>query len=234
MGVHTEIFEIDVATAAATQLTDGEHAVRGWRYVPSGDRHLVQLDQPDRAGDLWIMDAQAGAIPTRVTDVFGYLARDFELPRQERIQWTGADGVTVEGLVFYPLDYEPGRRYPLCVQTHGGPAASDKFGFQSWSNYVPVLASLGYVVFKPNYRGSTGYGDPFLRDMVGSYFRQSHLDVMTGVDHLIAQGLVDPDRMVKMGWSGGGHMTNKIITFTDRFKAASSGADVAGFASRRG
>ena len=67
--------------------------------------------------------------------------------------------------------------------------------------------------------------------MVGSYFHHSHLDVMTGVDHLIDLGLVDPDRMVKMGWSGGGHMTNKIITFTDRFKAASSGAGVANWVS---
>ena len=231
MGVHTELFEIDVTTMAVTQLTDGEHAVRSWHYVSSVDQHLIQIDQPNRAGDLWIMDAEIGTVPTRITDVFGYLARDFKVPRQERIQWTGSDGIVVEGLVFYPIDYEPGRRYPLCVQTHGGPAASDKFGFQNWLNYVPVLASLGYVVFKPNYRGSTGYGDPFLRDMVGSYFSQSHLDVMTGVDHLIAQGLVDPDRMVKMGWSGGGHMTNKVITFTDRFKAASSGAGAANWVS---
>jgi dipeptidyl aminopeptidase/acylaminoacyl peptidase len=87
-----------------------------------------------------------------------------------------------------------------------------------------VLASHGYIVLQPNYRGSTGYGDDFLRDMVGGYFRQSHLDVMAGVDYLIDQGIADPDRLVKMGWSAGGHMTNKIITFTNRFKAASSGA----------
>ena len=60
--------------------------------------------------------------------------------------------------------------------------------------------------------------------MVNHYFKNAHLDVMAGVDHLIKEGIVDPDRMVKMGWSAGGHMTNKIITFTDRFKAASSGA----------
>ena len=118
------------------------------------------------------------------------------------------------------------------VQTHGGPASSDQFGgLFSSSNYIPVLASLGYFVFKPNYRGSTGYGDDFLRNMVGSYFDQAHLDVMAGVDHLIGQGLVDEDRMVKMGWSAGGHMTNKIITHTDRFKAASSGAGAANWIS---
>ena len=230
-GVRSELFRLDLATGTASQLTTGDHAVRAWRYAPSTDRHVVQIDTPSRAGDFWLLEAGAGATPRRVTDVFGDLARDYVLPRQERIEWAGADGVMVEGLLFYPLDYEPGRRYPLCVQTHGGPAASDKFGFQRPSDYVPVLAALGYVVFKPNYRGSTGYGDPFLRDMVGGYFRQSHLDVMTGVDHLIDQGLVDPDRMVKMGWSGGGHMTNKIITFTDRFKAASSGAGAANWVS---
>jgi dipeptidyl aminopeptidase/acylaminoacyl peptidase len=86
-------------------------------------------------------------------------------------------------------------------------------------------------VLQPNYRGSTGYGDPFLRDMVGHYFVNAHLDVMTGVDALIARGLVDGERMAKMGWSGGGHMTNKIITFTDRFKAAASGAGAANWTS---
>ncbi|MBE3097944.1 MAG: S9 family peptidase [Planctomycetes bacterium] len=78
--------------------------------------------------------------------------------------------------------------------------------------------------FKPNYRGSTGYGNAFLRDMVLHYFKNAHLDVMAGVDYLIKIGVADPDRLVKMGWSAGGHMTNKIITFTTRFKAASSGA----------
>ncbi len=63
--------------------------------------------------------------------------------------------------------------------------------------------------------------------MGGHYFNQAHLDVMTGVDHLIDLGIADPDRMIKMGWSGGGHMTNKIITYTNRFKAASSGAGAA-------
>lgn len=231
MGVHAELFAIDVATGATRQLTDGEHAVRGWSFVPSADRHVFQLNEPGRAGDVWTLATTSSPSPSRVTDAFGYLATEFTLPRQERIEWRGADGVTVEGLLFYPLGYEPGRQYPLCVQTHGGPAASDKFGFQSWSNYVPVLTAMGYAVLKPNYRGSTGYGDPFLRDMVGSYFKNAHLDVMAGVDHLIERGIVDPDRMVKMGWSGGGHMTNKITTFTDRFKAAASGAGAANWIS---
>ena len=97
-----------------------------------------------------------------------------------------------------------------------------------------MLTARGYGVFKPNYRGSTGYGDDFLRDMVGHYFNQAHLDVMTGVDHLIGLGLVDGERMAKMGWSGGGHMTNKIITHTDRFQAAASGAGAVNWISMYG
>ena len=97
-----------------------------------------------------------------------------------------------------------------------------------------MLAARGYAVFKPNYRGSTGYGDEFLRDMVGHYFHQAHLDVMAGVDTLIERGIADGDRMAKMGWSAGGHMTNKIITHTGRFKAASSGAGAVNWISMYG
>ena len=86
-------------------------------------------------------------------------------------------------------------------------------------------------MLRPNYRGSTGYGNAFFRDMVGHYFQQTHLDVMTGVEDLIRRGIADPDRMLAMGWSAGGHLTNKLITFTDRFKAASSGAGVANWIS---
>jgi dipeptidyl aminopeptidase/acylaminoacyl peptidase len=222
-GVRSELFEVDVTSEALTQLTSGDHAVGGWSYEPSTDSHVFEIDEPTNAGDVYIMPAGGGE-PSKITSVYDYLDREFRLPRQEAIQWQGADGATVEGLLYYPLDYRAGTRYPLVVQTHGGPAASDKFGFGSWSRYVQVLADMGYFVFRPNYRGSTGYGDVVLRDMVGHYFNQAHLDVMTGVDHLIELGLVDGDRMAKMGWSGGGHMTNKIITFTDRFKAASSGA----------
>ena len=228
-GVHSQLMEIDVATRAARQLTKGEHSIQGWDFVPSARRHIFQIDEPTRYGEVWTLAAEApgnGASEggSQVTHVYDTIAAQFALAKQERIEWKGADGVTVEGLLYYPMDFRAGTRYPLVVQTHGGPAASDKFGFGSWNSYVQVLTGRGYAVLKPNYRGSTGYGNPFLRDMVGHYFNQAHLDVMAGVDHVIRMGVADPDRLGKMGWSAGGHMTNRIITFTDRFKAASSGA----------
>jgi len=228
MGVHAELFVMPASGGAPKQLTDGRHTVGGWTVA--GDRQVFTLDEPANPGDVWMLAAGA-TTPARVTHVFDYLARDFEIARQESIKWKGADGTAVEGLLFYPVGYQEGQRYPLAVQTHGGPQASDKYGFGSWEYYPQVLAAKGYAVLQPNYRGSTGYGDAFLRDMVGHYFQNSHLDVMAGADEVIRRGIADPDRMVKSGWSGGGHMTNKIITFTGRFKAAASGAGAANWVS---
>ncbi len=233
-GVRRDLFRLEVSSGRYTQLTEGDHSLYGWRYYPEVRRHVFQISERTSPGDVWMMGEGRRPRAERISHVFDYLVEEFLLPRQEAIQWTGADGVTVEGLLFYPLDYQEGHRYPLVVQTHGGPASSDLFTFGSSGDYVQKLTALGYMVLQPNYRGSTGYGDDFLRDMVGHYFQNAHLDVMTGVDYLIEQGLVDGERMAKMGWSAGGHMTNKIITFTDRFKAASSGAGASNWVSMYG
>jgi dipeptidyl aminopeptidase/acylaminoacyl peptidase len=222
LGHHEELFRLDLATLKAQELTHEGHGLVGWSYSQKNDCNSFILSTPTDPGAICMLAAGEQA-PHAVTHLTEYLARDFKLPREEIIRWQGADGAVVEGILTYPLDYEPGKRAPLVVQTHGGPASSDKLAFGSL-DYRPVLAAKGYAVLRPNYRGSTGYGNDFLRDMVGHYFHQAHLDVLAGVDYVIKLGVADPDRLVKMGWSAGGHMTNKLITFTDRFKAASSGA----------
>lgn len=233
MGLHSELFRLETDGGTPEQLTDGEHALSGWHYLPELDRHLFIEDESTNPGEIWTLGEGATA-PQRVTHLFDDLTQTFKLPKQVRIEWKGADGQMVEGLLYYPLDHQPGARHPLIVQTHGGPHASDKFGFGGWSSYVQVLTAKGYAVLKPNYRGSTGYGDEFLRDMVGHYFQNAHLDVLAGVDAVIEMGLADPDRLAAMGWSAGGHMTNKLITFTNRFKAAASGAGASNWVSMYG
>jgi dipeptidyl aminopeptidase/acylaminoacyl peptidase len=224
LGTHNELFQVDLAGRQAKQLTHEGHALLGWSYSPRCDRHCFMVSTPTNPATIYTLAAKEAA-PRQVSHLTDSVARDFQLPREEVVQWKAGDGVTIEGILTYPLDYQPGRRVPLVVQTHGGPAASDKLGFSSgWASYRPVLAAKGYAVLRPNYRGSTGYGNPFLRDMIGHYFHEAHLDVLAGVDALVERGITDPNALVKMGWSAGGHMTNKIITFTDRFKAASSGA----------
>jgi len=224
LGVHEELFVVPAGGGKPRQLTDGMHNLTALNQ--SGDRFAFTLSGSTSGGEIYTMKA-GDAAPKQVTHVFDYLAREFKLGRQEAIQWKGADGTTVEGIVTYPVDYQAGQKYPVAVMTHGGPQAADKYGIGSMSYEFQVLAGKGYVSLQPNYRGSTGYGDGFLRDMVGHYFKNAHLDVIAGVDELIRRGVADPDRMVKMGWSGGGHMTNKIITTTNRFKAAASGAGAA-------
>lgn len=222
MGSEMQLWQYQISNNKLTQLTKGKHSIGQWHYEPQSDQHILIKSTIENPGDIFKMEK--GKLQ-QLTHHFDYLKEDFHLPKQEVISWKGEDGVTVEGIIYYPHNYQSGQQYPLVVQTHGGPASSDRYGFsRSFTRYNAVLTGKGYVVLQPNYRGSTGYGDDFLRDMVGGYFRQSHLDVMAGVDYLIEQGIADPERMIKMGWSAGGHMTNKLITFTDRFKAASSGA----------
>ncbi len=233
MGVHSEIFRIDVPSGAMHQLTDGQHYITtaggGWQVVPSANTMVMQLDEPTRFGDVWTMPIDGSAAPTRITGVFDNFTRDFAVPRQEKVEWTSKDGTTIEGLLFYPIGYQPGTRYPLVVQMHGGPFESDKFGAGAGliQSYFPVLTAKGYAVLRPNYRGSAGYGNAFYRGVVGHYFQDMPYDILNGVDALIQRGIVNPDQMVLMGWSAGGHLANKLITMTDRFKASSSGASLA-------
>ena len=223
MGVRSEIWSIDVDSGESSQLTDGRHVVRDWHYDPKNDKHVFMLNTASDPGDAWQMGGDGGHL-TKITRVHEDLTKRFKLPKQELITWTGHDGVKLEGMLSLPLNYVKGKRYPLVTHSHGGPKSSYQWGQFRWRTYIPVLTALGYAYFSPNYRGGRGYGDEFMRDMVGSYFNNAHLDVLSGIDHLIEQGIADPGRLVAAGWSAGGHMTNKLITFTDRFKAASSGA----------
>src|SRR5262249_4449731 len=161
----------------------------------------------------------AASTPTRLTGLFDALERDVELPRQEKVEWKGADGTAVEGILFYPIGYEAGRRYPLGLQLRAGPLGSDKFRARPCPGLdnLPLLTAKGYAVLRPNYRGSAGYGAAFLRDVNDGYFHQMATDVLAGVDHLVQRGVADPDKLVVMGISAGGTLTNKLVTMTDRF-----------------
>lgn len=151
--------------------------------------------------------------------------KEIALGKIEAVRWKSTDGTIVEGVLVKPLGAEPGKRYPLIVQLHGGPAAASLLNFNAgYGNYPHVYAAAGYACLLPNYRGSTNYGEKFRMEIGGDYFRQAYDDIMTGVDHLINIGLVDGDKLGVMGWSAGGHWSNWILTQTDRFKAISSGA----------
>ena len=134
IGVHEELFVVPAAGGKPRQLTDGKHNI-GSLVGQSRPQSAVRADhQPLDQRRRHLHDARSATrAPTQVTHVFDNLARDFTLRRQEAIKWKGADGVTVEGVVTYPADYQAGQKYPLAVMTHGGPQAADKFSFGSMS-----------------------------------------------------------------------------------------------------
>ena len=149
--------------------------------------------------------------------------RNFALGHEEEISWKSSDGKTVGGILIKPVGYRPGTRYPLIVAIHGGPAAADVLGFNGGYG-AQTYAGAGYAVLLPNYRGSSNYGEKHKTDIVGNYFQKGYEDIMTGVDYLIAEGIVDSTKMGVLGWSAGGHWSNWILTHTNRFKAISTGA----------
>ncbi len=161
--------------------------------------------------------------PVKISHVNSYLPIA-GIGKTEAIQWNSTDGRKIEGLLTYPVDYKPGKKYPLLVEIHGGPSAG-YFQFFVGGLSWPIcpagaFSSWGYALLRPNPRGSTGYGPEFtvanLRDWGGMDFQ----DVISGIDHLVKAGIADPDRLGILGQSYGGYMTAWAITQTNRFKGA--------------
>ncbi|WP_291271579.1 S9 family peptidase [Geothrix sp.] len=226
VGANQHLFALSVADGAMTQLTK-ETGVLNGGYNADAKAFLVGYSQPRKPLDLYVAKPRtvgSAASWVRVSDANPQVAR-LALGATETVRWKAKDGVEVEGLLIKPLGYEKGKRYPLIVQLHGGPAAADMNGFQGrYVTYPHIYAAAGYAVLQPNYRGSTNYGEAFARQIGGNFMRLSYGDIMSGVDHLIREGVADPDRLGMMGWSAGGHLSSWTLTQTDRFKAISTGA----------
>lgn len=148
------------------------------------------------------------------------------LAKTEIVTWTGALNEKVEGILYYPHNYQAGKRYPLVVMIHGGPHGHDADAFrESWGYPHNLYAQRGAFIFKPNYHGSSNYGLKWGESISnGKYNDLEWVDVEKGVDSLIAKGLVDPDRLGVLGWSNGSIITIELTTRTTRYKAAGAGA----------
>ena len=223
--VTTQLHALDVETGAVRQLTS-ERAALSVSRDEDTDTILIGYSDPGTPPTVFTVagvdDVADRSAWTQLVDVNPQI-RGIALGEEVEITWRSSDGKTVGGVLVYPVGYEEGRRYPLIVAIHGGPASADLLRFNGGYN-AQVYAGAGYAVLKPNYRGSRNYGNAHRTDIVGDYFTLGYEDIMTGVDHLIDEGIVDGDRMGALGWSAGGHWSNWILTHTDRFRAISSGA----------
>ncbi len=147
-------------------------------------------------------------------------------PRVEIVHWVGARNEAVEGLLYYPLDYEEGRRYPLMLVIHGGPAGADRDSWNmSYTRPMVLLNQKGAFVLRANYHGSSSYGLDWVESICcGNYYSLEIPDLENGVDYLIERGLVDPDKLGTMGWSNGAILSIELTTRNPRYKVASTGA----------
>jgi dipeptidyl aminopeptidase/acylaminoacyl peptidase len=186
----------------------------------AGDRVALLLSRPGQPAEVFALEGGRGrALSSQSRD----LLERVKLGAVEGYSARAADGNEVHGLIVEPPDFVAGRRYPTVVYIHGGPVGQDGFEFDP---IAQTLAGAGYLVVQPNYRGSSGRGRDYSRSIWGEWGRLEVTDVLASVDHVVAAGLADPERLAIGGWSYGGMMTNYTIASDTRFKAALSGASI--------
>ena len=222
-GVVSNLYSIEVKTEKITKLTAEDGVIGSFSLTKDGKLMALTKEDPYHPADVYLSEVERYN-PKKLTDMNPWV-KELALGEVRTIHWKSKDGLKIEGLLILPVGYTPGKRYPLITQIHGGPSGVMTRSFQcSYGRDGQILAGLGYAVFQPNFRGSSGYGEAFLRGDVRDWGKGDYNDIMTGVDYLIEQGIADPEKLGVSGWSYGGYMTSWIVTQTDRFKAAAYGA----------
>jgi len=220
------IFRIDPATRALRRITEPDPFVAHDASFTKDYRSMAGSGAaPNRFGDIYTT-AVSDFAPKYLTDT-GAEWKDYKLASREVVQWKSSDGAAIEGILIKPADYDVSKKYPLLVVIHGGPTGVDTPALSA-DQYYPIerFAAKGALILKVNYRGSAGYGEKFRALNVRNLGVGDYEDVISGVDSLIARGIVDKDRVGAMGWSQGGYISAFITCYSDRFKAVSVGAGI--------
>ncbi len=179
---------------------------------------------------------------TQITHLNTQFDQDFG---QERVlKWNSKDGTVIEGLLITPANYNPKHPYPLYVDVHGGPSSlqmqrylggCDEYSEEFSPTSCPAnMLSLGYIILQVNYRGSNGYGVAFKAKNFADFGGGDYNDVMSGINDLVEQGLVDPHHIAIGGWSYGGYLTNWAVSHSNHFVAAVDGEGITNFISYTG
>jgi dipeptidyl aminopeptidase/acylaminoacyl peptidase len=230
--VYSSAFSYDVASGQYTRITK-ELMLRGPSYSKDESVVAFVMDSPKAPADVYVSDPTF-ANPRKVTNVNPQVA-GFALGETEVVTWRSTEGWTVEGVLLKPVGYTPGRRVPLKVDVHGGPTGAHTNGFKSgWGSPGQFYAGQGWAVLYPNPRGSTGYGEKFMRANIKDWGGGDYRDIMAGVDDLVRRGIADSTRLAVTGWSYGGYMTGWVVSQTGRFKAAMMGAGLSNMESMYG
>jgi dipeptidyl aminopeptidase/acylaminoacyl peptidase len=209
---------VPAAGGKVERLVEGRRAIEDLSVGRDG-RMVVTAGSTDRPTEVFAVEGK------ELRQVSGQNDRwlaEVRLAPVEEISFKSRDGTEIRGFMVKPLDYEQGRRYPTVLRIHGGPVWQyfHDFANLDWQ----VLAARGYVVLGVNPRGSSGRGEEFARAIWAAWGEKDGQDVLAAVDHAVARGIADPQRLGVGGWSYGGILTNQLIARDQRFKAAISGA----------
>ncbi|MBI3004147.1 MAG: S9 family peptidase [Ignavibacteriales bacterium] len=220
------VFAVPTGGGKPRILTTGSGNYSGVSFSRDGGAMAFIHQTPQNPPDVYFSSTRRFE-PKKLSDVnedFPKLA----MGKTEVISWKSKDGSEIEGLLTYPVNYEKGRRYPLILNIHGGPAGVFTQNFTAVGSVYPLqaFAQDGFAVLRPNPRGSGGYGATFRRANISDWGYGDLDDDLTGVDKVIEMGVAHTDSLIICGWSYGGYMTSFAITRTNRFKAASVGAGV--------
>lgn len=208
---------INLETGAIDRPVGGSVSVREFDVHGSGDV-VLGISNPTLPTELFYLSD--GEI-RQITETNRPMLDELKLADVQNIQFRSRDGTDVEGFLFTPPDYRNGRRLPTILRIHGGPVSQYDFRFNAEAQ---LLAANGYVVVVSNPRGSSGYGQDFSASLFARWGEPDFEDVMAAVDYAVDEGYADGDRLGVGGWSYGGILTNYVITKTDRFAGAISGA----------
>lgn len=219
------IYQIDPKSQKFQSISNPNDYVFSISFSKDGSRLSYSALQAGTLGEIYVTSLPV-LKPVALTDMSKQIA-GWPVGTSEVISWKSEDGTEIEGVLHKPQNFDPKKKYPLLVVIHGGPTAID-FPAPITGFVYPVLQWLekGALVLRPNYRGSAGYGEKFRSLNVQNLGVGDAWDVLSGVDYLEKQGIVDPDKLGCMGWSQGGYISAFLTTNSNRFKAISVGAGI--------
>ncbi|WP_456276874.1 S9 family peptidase [Bacillus sp. AK128] len=217
VGGDCQVFKVNVNGEVSKALSPSVASVTSFDIV-SDDQAVLVLETPHSVADLVAQDLNNVDNITALTAWNQELYDEVHVSTPENFHYKSTDGGDVEGWMLKPYGYEEGRKYPMILQIHGGPATAYGNGLH---HEMQLMAAKGYAVLYTNPRGSHGYGHDFVNAVIGDYGGMDYEDIMAGVDYALANfNYIDTDQLFVTGGSYGGYMTNVIVTRTDRFKAA--------------
>ncbi|MFN7977799.1 MAG: S9 family peptidase [Vicinamibacterales bacterium] len=223
------LYRLDPTSRQTTALRAREDWIgQSFAVTPDGRTTAFVASGPRDFPDVYAAPVAATLAPVKLS-ALGAQVASWPAHTREVVRWKSQDGAEIEGVLHKPSNFQAGRRYPLLVVIHGGPTGVSRPVPYGSASFYPIDGWLakGALVLEPNYRGSAGYGEKFRSLNVRNLGIGDAWDVLSGIDALVAQGLVDKDRVGSMGWSQGGYISAFLTTkHSDRFKAVSVGAGI--------